>query len=174
MKRKIIRANHDSVKDPKKSLLIIGCSTIVVLLILFGLMAYENRGGKITVENNTELKLEYLRAFFVDAEGPIYDELINLENLEPTYSEAAALKDFDLAGTHSNLEIRFKFENYDEMFVDAGYFNAVFDGRVKIDFTTLKDGNLNLHVKATDGVLRSATLDCNEDYTIFLQEGYVD
>ncbi|MBH1941498.1 hypothetical protein I5677_11395 [Mobilitalea sibirica] len=146
----------------------------IALLVIVILIIIESASGKIVVKNDTNLNLEYVKAYFVGVEGPISDEIINLElNSGDDFSEKLA-EEYKLLGMEANLEIRFKFENQDELFVDAGYFNDTFDGKINIDFTQDDDDSIKLKVKAKNGLLPSLLIQCNEVHKINLEEGIVE
>jgi len=174
--KRIKKSNVPIPKDAKakksKSLLI---GIIFVLVICFTVLIIfiENNGGKLTISNKTDLKLEYVKMNYVYQEGPLSDPLL-FENINPNTNTFSTLEEIDFNNLKANLEVRFKFENYDEMFVDAGYFNTLFDGNVKIVFAEAEGDNLVIKVKASNGILPSPTIDCNEEFIIYLSEGYVE
>ncbi|HPU62928.1 MAG TPA: hypothetical protein PK304_02120, partial [Mobilitalea sp.] len=144
----------------------------IFILCMIVLIAIESVPNRITVKNKTDKKLEYVKAYFVDEEGPFTDP-IQFDMIEHDSTYAFGLERQDLTHREANLEIRFKFEGYDELFVDAGYFNDIFNGKITISFTDEGD-NVLLHVKASNGILPNPNIDCNEEYLVNLQEGYVD
>lgn len=151
----------------------VGIPVVLALLLLIALMVSENSEGNLTIKNNTDLKLEYVKYGFVAGEGPITDS-IRQDNIEPNKSMVYPFNKVDLLGTESNLEIRFKYESYDEILVDAGYFDDAFTGKIAMDFTKTDNADvIKLHVKATNGFLKSKLIDCDETYTITLSEGFV-
>lgn len=145
----------------------------VAVLIMIVLIMIESLNGKIVISNNTNLKLEYVKAYFVDVEGPVNDGF-STENLEAGKEFENALNKIDLLGTNSNLEVRFKFENQEEMLVDAGFFNDAFDGKITIDFSQKEEDYAKLRVKASNGLLPSQLIQCDEEYIINLKEGYLE
>lgn len=147
----------------------------LVLLLVVILMVIESKSSKIMVQNDSDIKLEYVKAYFVDMEGPISDDVMLFENLESGDKSELPLEKIDLVYRQANLEVRFKFEGHDEMFVDAGYFNEVFSGRINIDFEeTDDDGKLLLKIKAKTGVLPSPHIRCDEEHVVNLAEGYIE
>ena len=50
-----------------------------------------------------------------------YNSLV-VENIEADESHSSP-GSVDLLGREANLEVKFKYEGYDEIFTDAGYFN---------------------------------------------------
>ena len=128
--------------------------------------------SKIVVKNDTDLKLEYVSAYYVYAEGPINDG-VKFENIEAKKTASIPLDEINLLYTESNLELLIKFENYDEILVDSGYFNDVFKGKINVDFEQINDKEVKLKVKANNGFLSSKLIQCDEEYTIDLSTGLV-
>lgn len=167
-------AKNKQMKAPmnKNTKILIYALSGIVFLAIIAIILVESSPSRFIAKNKTGKTLEYVKAYFVDAEGQFTDTM-ELEDLKNGDSKSIDLNRIDLSYTAANLEIRFKFEGYDELFVDAGYFNDVFDGSIKISFMD-DDGNVLLHVKASSGVLPNPNIDCNEEYTVNLEEGYVD
>lgn len=148
-------------------------AAVVLLILITVIMFIESGEGKMSVKNDTDLKLEYIRAYFVNAEGPMSDE-VKLSDIAANNSKLIDFGNYELLYQAANLEIHFKFEGYDELFVDSGYFNDNFEGNVKVNFEQTEDEVLKMKVVAKNGVLSSSLIDCNEVFTINLKEGYVE
>lgn len=165
-----------TIKEPmtlRTKALWIGTAGLVVLIAIV-LMIVESMRGSIRVYNATDdLKLEYVKAYFIDAEGPIEEQTFQFDNIESNQKEKQTLEEINLLGLEANLEIRFKFENYDELFVDAGYFNDNFKGDIKIGFEQVEDGLVRLKVKANNGFLPSTLIDCNEIHEVYYKDGFI-
>lgn len=146
---------------------------VLLLIVTAVIMFLESGEGKISVKNDTDLKLEYINAYFVNAEGPMY-EGVQLYDIGAGNSGATNFGEYQLLYQAANLEIHFKFEGYDELFVDSGYFNDNFNGNVKIRFEQTKDQELLMKINAKNGVLSSSLIDCNDVFTINLKEGIVE
>ena len=146
----------------------------VALLLVVVLMVLESRSSKIMIKNASKVKLEYVKAYFVDMEGRVSEDEMEFENLDSGDSAELPLEKIDLAHRQANLEVRFKFEGYDEMFEDVGYFNEPFNGRININFEDTDNDNILLKVKATVGILPSPHTKCNEEHVVNLAEGYVE
>ncbi|CRZ34306.1 hypothetical protein DFR55_10178 [Herbinix hemicellulosilytica] len=168
------KSNKKQMKAPmnKNTKILIYALAGILILCTIVLIAIENAPNRITVENKTDKKLEYVKAYFVDEEGPFTDP-IQFDMIEQDSSNSFGLERQDFSYREANLEIRFKFEGYDELFVDAGYFNDIFKGKITISFTD-EGENVLLHVKASNGILPNRNIDCNEEYLVNLEEGYVD
>ena len=80
------------------------------------------------------------------------------------------LEKMDLSYREANLEIRFKFEGYDELFVDAGYFNDEFKGKITISFTDTEDEKVILKVKASGGILPSPNISVMKSILLILKK----
>lgn len=174
MARKIKKHNKNK-NDGKNKILIGGIAIVALLIISTILIVIESSGGKITIKNNSNLKLEYVKAYYVYEEGIVEDgDVIYVENLEPNNIANDQINEINLTGLQANLEVRFKFEGHDELFVDAGYFNSKFTGNININYNQIDDETIAFKVKASNSLLPSEAIDCNEEYIINLLEGYVD
>lgn len=175
---KKIKSNNRSVQKVamKNSTKIILYSIAgIVLLAIIVLMVIEGSAGQITVRNDSDIKLEYVKTYFIDSEEMISDEEMLFEDIESSVSLKLPLEKIDLSYRQANLEVRFKLEGHDEMFVDAGYFNEIFDGKINISFQNIMNENkLLLKIKASAGVLPSPHMICNEEHVINLDEDYVE
>ncbi|MHB8128506.1 MAG: hypothetical protein ACYDEX_05875 [Mobilitalea sp.] len=175
MRRIIGKKTHKSSSflDTKQRIVGTVIVSAVIMIIITLLIIKESGDNQFVIKNNTDLKLEYMNAYFVDAEGPI-EEGFKIGTIEPGKSLVNESGIFKLLSTESNFEMRFKFENYDEILVDAGYFNDTFDGNITADFQKSDDDNIILKVKAKNGLLPTNQIDCNEKFLINLSEGYVE
>lgn len=142
-------------------------ATIIIIII-------EGATG-MTVTNKSSKKIEYIEAYYVDMEGPVTGEVMLFEDFESGDKSTISTEKIDLKYREANLEIRFKFEGQDEeLFVDAGYFNDDFDGKIALTFSDTEDDKVILKVKASAGILPSPLIRCNEEHIINLAEGYVE
>jgi hypothetical protein len=145
----------------------------VLLLLIFLFMFFESGDGQLIIKNKTDLNLEYVKAKFVYAQDDVNTE-IQTDSISANKTFTLPIDPINLSGYNANYEIRIKFENYDELLVDAGIFNDIFEGDIKIDFAKTDDPNLiKLKIKASNGLLPSKQINCNEEYTINLGEGKV-
>ncbi len=159
--------------ESKKKMTIAGVAVLAVLLIISVLIYIESTDNKIVIKNKTDLKVEYLKAYYVGPEEA-YNEGINVTELTAGKTESIPQETINLLGAQANLEIRFKFEGYEELFVDAGYFDDVFSGKVAINFVPTSDGKIKMTVKARNGIVNSNRIVCDDYYTINLAEGYIE
>ncbi len=164
---------QETIFESKKKLTIAGVAVLAVLLIIGILIYMESTDNKIVIRNKSDLKLEYVKAFYVGPEEA-YNEGINVTELTPGKTVSLPQETINLFGAEANLEIRFKFDGYEELFVDAGYFNDIFSGKTTINFTPSDEGKIKLTVKAKNGVFTSNQINCDEYYTINLAEGYIE
>ncbi|MDF2542041.1 MAG: hypothetical protein K0S47_1759 [Herbinix sp.] len=162
-----------STKGKQYNYKLIGIISAVIILVITVLMLVETDGGFLIINNNSDVKIEYVKAYFVNVEGPFTEEL-KVENLEPSKKQNLFYDQIDLYPQQANLEIKFKLENQEEMFVDAGYFNDVLKGNINVSFDQKDDNNITLSVQAKNGILPSSTIVCDEEFNIYLDEGYVD
>jgi len=147
---------------------------IAILVVISGVIFYiEDNDSKIVIKNNTDLKLEYVKACYI---GPDiqFNEGINETDIAAGKNLSIAQDQINLLGAEANLEIRFKFENHEELFVDAGIFNDTFNGKVTIAFNETKDNKVRLNVKAKAGVINSSGINCDDTFTINLDENLIE
>ena len=147
---------------------------VAVFLIIAGIIFYiELSDNKIVIKNNTDIKLDYVKAYYI---GPDiqYNDGIHETDIAAGKSISIDQEPIYLLGAEANLEIRFKFENHEELFVDAGIFNDNFEGKVSISFTSADDGKIKLNVKAKSGVVNSSGINCDDTFTINLSENLIE
>lgn len=161
----------ENVTTSQKRPIIIISIAVVALLIMIILMILESGDGKLKIINNSDTNIEYVQAYFVGPEGKI-DDGFNFDNLEAGQSMKVTSGEYRLYGEEANLEVRFKFEGSEEVFVDAGYFNDTFNGNISIIFSNSKEDNIvDLHVKASNSVLKSNQIFCDDEFKIDIVEG---
>lgn len=157
--------------DSKENIIKVCAAAAVVVLLVVVLMIVESGYGKIVIKNKTNLKLEYVKTSYVGPES-VTAEGIETSVIEVNKTFSQKLEPVNLSYTSSNLEIHFKFENQEELFTDVGFFNDKFDGNVTISFENTDDPNLiTMKVKAKNGIFKTRSIDCDEEYTIDLSEG---
>ncbi len=160
--------------DSKTNVAFVGIAAIIILVLSAVFMFVESGYDKYQITNNTDLKLEYVKTYYVYSQGPLTEEA-TVENIEAnsTYTEAA--KEINLTGAEANLEIRFKFENNEELFTDSGIFNGKFSGNVRIKFDKTDDPNIiKMTVKAKNGIFGNTNeIYCDESYDIDLSENII-
>lgn len=163
-------AQKEPMNSNKRIMLIAAIGVIAVVFSI--LMILENQSGRIRVTNNSDLKLEDLKAYFVGSEGMIEASPYEYTNVEPGTKQVKDLNAINLLGMEANLEIRFKFEGYEHKYVvDAGLFNDKFDGKIDITFGKAEDGLVSMKVKASNGFLSSRLITCDEEYKLDYQKG---
>ncbi len=171
--RKVKRkeTTHKEPMNSNKRIFLIAAIGVIAVVVTI-LMIIENQSGKIRVTNNTDLKLEDLKAYFVNAEGRMEEITYEYTNVEPGRKQSKGLNEINLLGREANLEIRFKFEGYEHKYVvDAGLFNDKFDGKINISFGKAEEGLISMKVKASNGFLSSRLITCDEEYKIDYQKG---
>jgi hypothetical protein len=147
---------------------------VVILVILSGAVIYiEDTDSKIVIKNNTDLKLEYVKASYTGPDMQFYDG-IKKKNIAAGKTATVNQDPINLFNAEASMEIRFKFENHEVMYVDAGLFNDNFSGKVTITFNETKDGKVKLNVKAKSGVINSSRINCDDTFTINLNENHVE
>lgn len=159
--------------DSKKKILVAGI-IVAILLIISGVIIYmENNDNKIVVKNGTDLKLESLVAYYRGPEDP-FNEGITVTNLTAGQTISFPTEEINLFDQEANLEIRFNFEGHESMLIDAGIFNDVFNGKVSISFVPTSEGKVEIRVKAKSGIINSSRINCDEVYTLDLNEDFIE
>lgn len=167
------KTKKESFFFSKKGFITMGISA-AVLIIIFALMLIESTGkNKIVIKNNTDLKLEYVKLTFVNTEGALMEPLA-FKNIASNKTGVYAGKDYYLTNLDANMEVRFKFENYDEIFTDAGIFNGILKGKIALSFDQKDSDTVNVKIKASNGLFADKNIDCNETYTAHLKEGLLE
>lgn len=174
--KKVKTNNKKQQKAPMKNstkAIIYGLVGIALVAAIIFIIIESATG--MTVTNKSSKKIEYVEAYFIDMEGPVTEEVMLFENLESGDKSSISIDKIDLKYREANLEVRFKVEGLDEeLFVDAGYFNDDFDGKISVSFSDTEDDKVLLKVKASAGILPSPLIRCNEEHIINLAEGYVE
>ena len=157
--------------DSKTNVAFVGIAAIIILVLSAVFMFVESGYDKFQINNNTDLKLEYVKTSYVYEQGPLTDE-VTTESIAANSSYTDAAKEINLTGTEANLEIRFKFENGEELLADSGIFNGKFNGNVRIKFDKTDDPNIiKMTVKAHNGLFgNTKEIYCDESYNIDLSE----
>lgn len=168
--KRIKNANTNNVSS-KNKMLGFGVAIILLFVISIILIIIESISGKLTLKNETDLKLEYVRVYFTDEEGQIGPDILDVENISPKDTVSNQVAGMNFTNLDASLEVRFKFENHDEILVDAGYFNQYFDGNIKIAFHQMNNDEVEFRVKASNGFFSKQA---NDVYTVNLVEGYVE
>lgn len=166
------RSDHKVSKTQKNNFLkknykyiLIGLAGIAALITIF-FVIFESSRKKIVIDNDTDRKLEYVRAYFREAEGQVGEEVL-FEDITAGGRSTDRLNQIDLSYLQANLRVRFKFEGMeDDLFVDAGYFNDIFNGKVTVRFIQTEEELIEMEVKASNGILPSPSIRCNETYII--------
>ncbi len=168
-------------KTPKKTLLdtkakkiTAGAITAAVLIIIVVIMIIEEtQKSQLIIHNNTDLNLEYVKMKYVFPEGDLTGE-VQTDKIEANKSLTEEVAEVNLYGLEANCEITFKFENQDEMNIDAGSFSDIFKGKIKINFKKTDDPDIyKMTVKADTGLIPSKLISCDEEFTVDFKEGTV-
>lgn len=161
---------------PKKKVYTILGIAAVLIVVMIVIMLFENKKGSYKITNNSSYRLESITTCFVyddDINGSQSTEVVDFGSLDRKKSISKPHDTIELYNLGATLEIRFKFEGMEELFVNAGYFYDNLHGDVKITFED--DGeNIILKAKAKNGILKTASIDCDDVFTIHTSEGYVE
>jgi hypothetical protein len=150
-------------------------AVIIVLILIIVMMLVEKNDGKFTVKNNTDLKLEYVNSYFSGSGEDNSTDFKAFDTIEANKSKSIAITDpLYFLNTEAEIIIKFKYENYEETTINAGYFNNTFSGGIKLSFNPTDDADLiKVKVVVKNGLLADSQVDCNEEYDVRLSDGYV-
>lgn len=149
-----------------------GISAAIFLLVAI-LMYVESRDGRLIINNNTDLNLEYVKGKFVTSGGDLSNDT-EIKEIKANSTGKKSIDPENLYNTNANYQISFKFEGHDALLIDAGNFNDTFEGSIRLSLTKTNDPNLiKAKITAENGLMPSKLIDCNETYTIDLQKGQV-
>ena len=147
------------------------CAAAIILMVV--LIIIENNNNKVIIKNKTDLKLEYVQIKFIHSEGALTNP-IRYKSIQPNMTKVASKNDIKLTNMNANMEVRFKFKGYDEIFTDAGIFNGILKGNIEVSFNKINKDEVKVRIKAANGILATNDIDCNEKYTAHLKEGYME
>lgn len=175
---KKIKGNKKEKKAPMNpnTKILLYVLVAIVALVTIILILVEGSSSKIVINNKTDLRIESLNAYFQDSEDMLYEEFA-FEDIKKGSVVKKDLDKMDFSYSQATLRVAFEFEGQKEdvsMFVDAGYFNDSFNGKITIDFSDTEDGNILLKVKASSGVIPNPNIICDEEYIFNLEEGEIE
>lgn len=170
--KKVVQDHTSNFLNTKDKVIKASIIVAVVLVIIAVIIAIESGDGKFTVKNKTDLKIEYINAYFVDTDGQLSSPY-TFENIEADKSVSKLTMYHDLLAMNANLEVYVKFENYDEFKLDAGIFNDIFQGNINLSFLPIDEKNVTVKVTAKTGVLSNRLIECNESYEVDLENAFV-
>jgi hypothetical protein len=159
--------------NKNKFVVTIGVLGVLVLLSFIWIIMENFGGGNLNFNNSTDYKVEYMKATFMNDEWQISDTMA-VENVEAGSKSSVNFGTEDLNNMEASLQIELKFEGYDRFVLDAGYFNDLFTGNINVTLKQNNSDEVEIYIKAKNGILSSATTDCNENYTIYVKEGYIE
>lgn len=148
-------------------------AVIILAIIIFMFLEISNH-GKMIIENNSGINLEYINTCFVGTEGSL-TPTINIKSINTGNTQTIAIDPVDLSYKKANLEVKFKLaDNPTEFLTDVGFFNDDFTGNINISLTKTDDPNLiKLTIKAKNGLFQSQLINCDESAMVNLSEGLV-
>jgi hypothetical protein len=145
----------------------------IILALVIALMFVESSYGKLIVKNNSDINLENVSYVFVNSED-VLTESIETGAISAGTTYKSDLQKANLRYSEANLEVHFTFEGHDELFTDVGYFVDDLNGNINITFSKTDDPNqIKLHIKASNGIFSTKTVDCDEIFTVNLSDGKI-
>ncbi len=144
--------------------------TVVLILVEKGL---EN---KIIVKNKSSHNITKLHFWYEDEEGACLDIMsfdgVKAKDRISKSTEELALS--ELAG-EAFLSVRIEFEDGGSAVVQTGQFLYGFKGRISFEVSDTKGEELELHLKAGEGLFNSsAVTGCDDVYYINPKDGYIE
>lgn len=178
-KRPAAGKNGTSLVTKRNIFLFIGAG--IIILVIAVLLFMESIKGKLTIINDSGLKLNYVEAVFTDIEGFASNKW-RIDELAAGDKSTIDIGEIKLLGREANLRVRFEFEGYEEnkdipgdsLFIDAGYFNEDFGGKITIKFTKGEEDTILLNVNAKNGLLPSALTQCDEKHNVKYKENFIE
>jgi len=159
--------------NSKSKIITAGIIAAAVLIIIVVLIVREGSYGKLIIDNNTDIDIEYVKTSFVNSED-IIDEGMQTGAIPAGEKLTSAMEPVNLELTESNLEVAFKLAGHDEMFTDVGFFNQKFYGNIKISFNKTDDPDIiTIKIKAANGLFQTSSVYCNEEYEIDLKNSMI-
>lgn len=167
-----MNVKEDIIKRYKREI-IIGIIVLIILLSFVWIAVENIGGGKFIFTNNSSYKIEYMDATFVNDDWQVSDT-VKFENLISGGMDKKFFENFNLNNMEASLQLTIKFEGHSPFVVVAGYFDDLFTGNIKVNLTENIKDEVDIKIKATNGIIPSNTTNCNELYTIFVKEGYIE
>lgn len=174
-KVKAKRNTESKLFDSKDTMIKAIIAVVIVLIIIIIMMLVERNDGKLTINNNTDLKLESVNSYFSVSSKDITTDAMTFDAIEANKSDSKIITEpLYFLNQEAEIIIKFKYENYDEITVNAGYFNNTFSGGIKVSFNPTEDADMiKVKVVVKNGLLADNQVDCNEEYDVRLSDGYV-
>jgi len=156
-----------------KKEIILGTSALVILLTFIWMIVESLGGGKFIFTNDSNYKIEYMEAVFVNDDWQVSDT-IKFENIDSGKIDKKMFENFNLNNMEASLQLTIKFEGHSPFVLVAGYFNDLFTGNIKVNLNENTKDEVDIKIKANNGIIPTRTIDCNEIYTIFVTGGYIE
>lgn len=156
-----------------KKEIILGTSALVILLTFIWMIVESLGGGKFIFTNDSNYKIEYMEAVFVNDDWQVSDT-IKFENIDSGKIDKKMFENFNLNNMEASLQLTIKFEGHSPFVLVAGYFNDLFTGNIKVNLSENTKDEVDIKIKANNGIIPTRTIDCNEIYTIFVTGGYIE
>lgn len=156
-----------------KKEIILGTAALVILLTFIWIIVESLVGGSFIFTNDSSYKIEYMEAVFVNDDWQVSDT-IKFENLDSGKIDKKMFENFNLNNMEASLQLTIKFEGHSPFVLAAGYFNDLFTGNIKVNLDENTKDEVDIKIKANNGIIPTRTIDCNEVYTIFVTGGYIE
>lgn len=160
------------ITDNKKRITIVSI-TLAIVLISVWIIIETIGGGKFSFKNNTSYNIEYMEATFVNDVWQVSDTL-KFDKLMTDGIDTKHFDEFNLNNLQANLQLEIKFEGYDPFVLVAGYFDDLFTGNINVTLDEVNKDEVDIFIKAKNGIISSRTTDCDENYRINVTEGYIE
>lgn len=165
--------NQETVVTKTNKYVAIAIIGIVAVLMCAWIIIENVGGGKFNIVNSTSYNIKSIEATFVNDDWSVSDTL-TFKNLGSNSKETKKFDEFNLNNMEANLELKINFEGYEPIVLQAGYFNELFTGNIDIKLKEIEDGNVHIFLKAKNGVFSASVNGCDEDYIIYVKEGYTE
>lgn len=165
--------NFNVIWKDKKFVTILAVVSSLIFICLIWILAESFSGGELKFNNRTNYKIEYITATFMNDDWQISD-IMSLENIDAKEKSSLYFGEIDLNNMEATLQIELKFVGYPSFLLDVGYFNDLLSGNINITLNPVNDEDVEIVVHAKNGAIRSKTIDCVENYVIYVKDGYIE
>lgn len=151
----------------------IGVGILLVLLMIVWVIIENVSGGDYIIGNKSSYNIDYIESTFIKDDWLVSDSL-KFENIEKNSSNIEHFGEYELNHMEASLELKIKFEGYNQVILVAGYFNQLLTGDIKLEFSDFDNEQVKIKIKSQNSIISGAVDGVNEEYIINLKEGYIE
>ncbi len=144
--------SQETLKEKKKTLMILGGIVAAVLVLSFVFMIVEaSQKYKLHIVNNTSKNITQLQLLFSSDEVNYSSDVFFDSSIDAGEEIKTEFPRLPLMGTNSGLVSKTFFEGEEGILNVNGVFFTNFSGKITIEFTEDENGVITMHVKAKEG-----------------------